>query len=54
MSHETLNAMAKLLEAMGEPFPLISDCLAAGQSPVDLERSMAIAIVDCLEAALMD
>jgi hypothetical protein len=54
MKIEILHAMAKLLECMGEPFPHVDKCLESGQSPVDLERTMAEVIVDCLEFALME
>jgi transcriptional regulator with XRE-family HTH domain len=39
--------LAKELDEMGEPFPLVDQCLAAGQPVEMLINSMQAAITDC-------
>jgi len=49
MNYEILHAMARLLDAMGEPYPDVDACIADGQYPDELYRSMAAALVYCLD-----
>ena len=46
--------MADALNALGEPFPLVRDCLRAGQNPQTLVDSMRPILADLMHQDAMD
>jgi hypothetical protein len=48
------DAMADALNALGEPFPLVRECVKAGQHPQSLVDSMREALVDCIPCEFLD
>lgn len=48
------DAMASALNALGEPFPLVLDCVKAGQHPQELVESMRPLLADILPAEYLE
>lgn len=48
------DAMADALNALGEPFPLVRDCVRAGQPPQTLVDSMRDRLADILPVAYLE
>jgi hypothetical protein len=48
------NDMAAALNALGEPFPLVRDCVQAGQQPQTLVDSMRPILADLMHEDAMD
>lgn len=48
------DAMASALEALGEPYPLVRDCVRAGQAPQALIDSMRDRLADILPAEYLE
>ncbi len=46
--------MASALNALGEPFPLVRDCVRAGQHPQELVDSMRDRLADIIPQAYLD
>ena len=46
--------MAGALDTLGEPFPLVGDCLRAGQNPQTLVDSMRPILADLMHQDAMD
>jgi hypothetical protein len=45
---------AGALESIGEPFPLVAECMAAGASPEDLEKSTRETLADVSPMHVME
>jgi hypothetical protein len=48
------DAMASALNALGEPFPLVRDCVRAGQNPQALVDSMRDRLADIIPAGYLE
>jgi hypothetical protein len=48
------DAMASSLDAIGEPFPLVAECIQSGQAPQDLIESMRVRLADLMHEDAMD
>lgn len=50
---ENARAYTAILDELGEPFPLIDECLAEGQTPAQLEKTTRHALADCIDYAIL-